>query len=733
MQPTGHGIQPKNTTAMVMTGSWSVDDTKPTVQAAFRNKIPERFKTNGIFEIAAGEEGLLVDVKGEWGRAFFYRSRIQIPVMVPMNRVKTGAKWLPFHDKLARTELINPDINHNVQLTGDTVLNNYIRTIWSSLRQNQQALYGLGLSGRDGHATFGNNFVNNVNLITQGFTDRSRQLFSNGIATLDQIALLPRVTPTWPTPGTRCIYIRLYRRRQDGSIRYAIYAGQSVQHLWQRCMLHESDTQKQTFHYNVARQAAEQDRLMIPIIVWESNQAISLEIMNMAEQTVLLMFNTYGDWVLSSQFNAIDAKTHNQAVLMNRVSTLARSATNWPLYNAKGTNTCSPLFPFRTSQPFHCHRSPAKAGGHRGMTTYRQPRLCHPNPSGTFDIILCITHSSGTLERLVVTAPKQICRPDLPVYLIFEIMDDGKPHEFPYLGCPIAGPFEDFAVASSLAVAFEWFDEASNNWKKAYVAIKKFRSTFVDGVNNRDIMQPLASWRRCMDLIQLMEGIDYTGPFNGFSKSIKFAQVDVRELVVDHLTQTVTWRLRPRRSKPAPKIASFDHNARLLKAMIRGTHTAIGGPPDLESDFWRPEAGDIAAANRGDHQCDFCRFMCSTEHPRLCEKDNRFGDRWICKCCAVMNRPCTWTVRTAALRLWGEGQPFLVNHKSKFTSVPTGPYKHLAFHRSMSGSCTVVNTEEPIEGRNGFAVTMATEEDPDVQEELSGNVDVIGDDPEGED
>lgn len=79
MQPTGHGIQPKNTTAMVMTGSWSVDDTKPTVQAAFRNKIPERFKTNGIFEIAAGEEGLLVDVKGEWGRAFFYRSRIQIP------------------------------------------------------------------------------------------------------------------------------------------------------------------------------------------------------------------------------------------------------------------------------------------------------------------------------------------------------------------------------------------------------------------------------------------------------------------------------------------------------------------------------------------------------------------------------------------------------------------------------------------------------------------------------
>lgn len=80
MQPTGQGtIQPKDMTAMVMTGPWSVDDTKPNVPEVFRNKIPERFKTNGIFEITAGEEGLLVDVKGEWGRALFFRSQTQIP------------------------------------------------------------------------------------------------------------------------------------------------------------------------------------------------------------------------------------------------------------------------------------------------------------------------------------------------------------------------------------------------------------------------------------------------------------------------------------------------------------------------------------------------------------------------------------------------------------------------------------------------------------------------------
>lgn len=640
--------------------------------------------------------------------------------MIPMNRVKTGAKWLPFPDKLARTAMIHPDVNQNVQQTGDTVLNNYIRTLWTSLRQNAPALHELGLSERDNQAMFGNSFVNNVNLITQGFTRRSRQLFSNGTATLDQIALLPQVTANWPAPGSRCIYIRLYRR-QDGSAHCAIYVGQSVQHAWLRGTQHNHDTQKNTPHYNIARRSAPQDRLMIPIIVWESNQAVPLEVVNMAEQTVLLMFNTYSNWVASSKFNAVDTKVRNQAVLMDRVSASARSATNWPLYDITGTNTLSPLFCFNACQPFHCYRSPAKAGVQRGMTTYRQPRLVHPNKNGTFEILFCVTHSDGTPERLRVTVPKEICQPDLPIYVIFEIMDDGKPHEFPYLGCPSAGPFEDFAVASSLAVAFEWFDEASNNWKKAYVAIKTFRSVFMNEIDNPDVMQPLTHWRRCMNFIQLLEGIDYTGPLNGFSKSLKFAQVDVRELVVDHLSQTVTWRLRPRRSKSAPKIASFDHNARLIKATIRRGDTKIGNPPDSDSDFWRPEIGDVASANRGDNQCDFCRYMCNTEHTHLCERDHRFVDRWICKYCAVMNRPCTWTARSDALRHWGEGKPFLVHYKNKLASVPTGPYKHLSFHRSISGSCHIVNIDEPIGGRNGFAVIMAAEEDGDTQEQSSGD------------
>ncbi|KAF5227996.1 hypothetical protein FAUST_11385 [Fusarium austroamericanum] len=719
MQPAGNGTQPTNTTAMVMTGSWSVDDTKPTVQAAFRNKIPQRFKTNGIFEIAAGEEGLLVDVKGEWGRVFFYRGQIQIP----------GAKWLPFHDKLARTEIINPDINQNVRQTGDTVLNNYVRTLWTTLRKNTHALKALSLSEKDDRAVFGKNFVNNVNFITQGFTDRSRQLFSNGTATLDQIALLPRVTPTWPAPSARCIYIRLYRRRDGSIVYYAIYVGQTTQHAWLRDGQHNRITHRNSPHYNVARRSAPEDRLMIPIMVWDRNQAVSVEVLNMAEQTVLLMFNTYNSWVLSNGFRAFGISIHNQAMLLRSVSASARSATNWPLYNVTGTNTISPLFYLKAGLPFHCYRSPAKAG-QRGMTTYRQARGVVTNRSGHNNCQWLMTHPDGTIERIRITVPLTLCRPDRPMYVVFEIMDDGKPHEIPYLGCPSAGPFEDFAVASSLAVAFEWFDGSSNNWQKAYVSIKDIRTTFTLEINNPDIMKPLRRWRRCMNIIQLLEGIDYTGPLNGFAQSLSFGALDVKELVVDHLTQTVTWRLRPRRSKPAPKIASFDYNACLVKAAVRGMETKVGNPPDPKSDFWCSTGHDA----RLEVQCDFCRYMFSRNNPpHSCERDPRFTDRWVCKYCAVMNRPCTWTTRSNALRYWGEGQPFLSGRESKFTACPTGPHKHLCFYSSIPDIYHVVNTEEPIEGRNGLAVIMAAEEETETQEELSGNENVITDDSEGED
>ena len=49
-------------------------------------------------------------------------------------------------------------------------------------------------------------------------------------------------------------------------------------------------------------------------------------------------------------------------------------------------------------------------------------------------------------------------------YLVFEIMDDKKPHPRAWIGVPSVGPYESFDRASSLAVRFEWYDEGRRTW-----------------------------------------------------------------------------------------------------------------------------------------------------------------------------------------------------------------------------------------------------------------------------
>lgn len=79
-RPPAHGyIHPEQMRALVMTAPWSFDDTKPTVDAAFRNKIPTKYKKDGVFHLGTGMEGLLADVKGDWGRALFFRDSTQFP------------------------------------------------------------------------------------------------------------------------------------------------------------------------------------------------------------------------------------------------------------------------------------------------------------------------------------------------------------------------------------------------------------------------------------------------------------------------------------------------------------------------------------------------------------------------------------------------------------------------------------------------------------------------------
>ncbi|KAM0395196.1 hypothetical protein ACHAQC_005041 [Fusarium culmorum] len=702
IRSAAHGsIPPERMRALVMTAPWSVDDTKPTVDAAFQNKIPAKHKNDGVFHLGIGMEGLLVDSKGEWGRAIFSRDREFFPVMVPMNRVRIGATWCSLPDKLREAESIDPNPNQGLPYTT--------------------------------HPTFGANFAKNVSLISEGFTPQVKQIMSDGTFTLANIATLPQVTPQWPAPGSRLIYIILYLR-QDGGVGVGLYVGQAIRHAWQRFSQHRLSVDDNSPHYNVAHKSRPEDRLMIPIIVWDPDQVVPTEVVDMAEQTLMALFDSYTRWARSDSYRDDNPVGHSQVAFIREVSASIRLTCHLPSYNITGTNTLSPIFDLARLMPFDCYRSSAKATGQRGMTTYRQARNV-PSPADSRPYrfnINCIT-PDGTKHDIGLILPPEVGRVNTRLYLVFEIMHDGSPHEVPYLGCPTVGPFENFSIASSLGIALEWYDESANGWKRSYLNSKAYRGDFQVGLRASDTMKSIAPWRRCMNIIQLLEGINYTGPLNGFYQSIHFISADVKELVVDHLNQKVSWRPRPRQNRPAPKLALFEDNAYLLKSLLHNTKTLTNMTNPPTADFWAPNALDANIYNRRGtfHWCDFCRYM-QTDIRFPCERDPRFTDRWVCRCCAVMHRPCTWTARSHALEYWGSGAPYLTK-KSQYSLCPTGPRRLLSFHRTFTGSTKTIDIDEPIKGLQGLNALPRVSVDLGDEEELDGDENVSRDGSEDED
>uniref|UniRef100_A0A4E9EDN7 GIY-YIG domain-containing protein n=1 Tax=Gibberella zeae TaxID=5518 RepID=A0A4E9EDN7_GIBZA len=716
-------IQPQNMRALVMTAPWSFNDTEQSVDAFFRNKIPDKYKKNGIFELGTGAEGLFVDQKGAWGRALFFREDKQFPVLIPMNRVKVGAKWRPLDAKLRDSRRIDAAINEHppsLSINAPTRLETHVRAFWLSLREKRTEMRRHGLRHSEEQQMFGETFSNNVDLIVSGFTRQARQLFSNGITDVNQLASLPMASQQWPPRGAKVIYVRLYRRRAEGRLP-AVYVGQTINPAFKRHMEHEAAIGSNNPHYNAARQSAPQDRLMIPIMVWDEGQHVSAGVLNMAEQTMMLMLGTYHVLVRTP---GTHEHLFNHFTLLDAVNTSTRQISGWPANNGTGTNVISPVFDFHRSPPIHCYRERTEATGLPAMTVFRQARIVRQSirENGGYQFGFSLQRSGGTTERFGVAFPPGDIPAEIPGYLVFEIMHGGRPHASAYLGCPTIGPFENFGIANSLAIAFEWWDEASDQWEKCYTRRGMFRSAFARGLANSDPAKALGPWKRCVEFIQLLEGIDYTGNLDFFSRSL-FPSPEVHELVLDHLSQKASWRPRPRQSQPAPKRATFADNAQRMANLTSAwsTVTNLATPPPLTSDFWRRDESDTRSASKlSQVTCDFCKYMFDPHdrHRLRCERDTRFTDQWVCKCCALLNRPCSWTSRSQNIEYWGQGPPYLGVSTFVLGTCPTGPHRWLAFHQAFPENAKVIDTVEPIDGLDGLIILQDVLDDDDESSSL---------------
>ena len=232
-------------------------------------------------------------------------------------------------------------------------------------------------------------------------------------------------------------------------------------------------------------------------------------------------------------------------------------------------------------------------------------------------------------------------------------------------------------------------------------------------IEKADVEAVLEYWRAAMNIIQALEGRVYTEPLNGFSRFQRAGIV--RRLQTDHLKQKYRWISRPTKTMPAPALAIFEENYRLMYRLFHTdlTYVATDGPHLRESDVMNRAPGDDRRA-RYAFKCDTCHYM-GKKIP--CVRAEERTDVWVCKCCYLFHRPCTFTAFSEARdNLWGNDEPLMSD--SNFSQYPTGPHRFLAFHHTtnLEQAREVRNVKEPLSEKLLVAPDDAPENDSEAED-----------------
>ncbi|EGU77614.1 hypothetical protein FOPG_14558 [Fusarium oxysporum f. sp. conglutinans race 2 54008] len=470
----------------------------------------------------------------------------------------------------------------------------------------------------------------------------------------------------------------------------------------QRMKEHEKVTEnRQRFptscHYRIARKATADNRTAVQLCSWDANYEVPDAVWQMAEQTMIVLLDSH--YHLGSVSNDITLKDRwtmirDQAAYLKSTGDKIRKTLGWQEHldaETVGCNVENPLFENkRYGYPIYCFKSPYLAPGIRTFTTYKKEVGIHTRPKRNslfIDIEATPTRTDPTRVRFEFQMQRACFQDFIPKrgIIVFEIMDDHGPHENAWFGCPTVGPFQNYTEASCFAVRVEWLDVPSGEWRTAPIQASQFRRWDIDSLQK--------VWMSAMGIIQMLEGIVWTEPLNGF-KTLSLGTRTVLELTVDHLQQTCHWA--PRQAKgprPAPSLASWNENFHLMANQFGHGSTLVGCDPPTSQEL------ELSHFNHNVNvACDFCKYS-KTNRNFYCERDLTRTDIWICKRCSEMNRPCSWTPMSVSLELWGIGPPDLMAKKgSGLASYPTGPHREIAFHPTMSIAqlSTAISIETPF-------------------------------------
>ncbi|KAK2696969.1 hypothetical protein QWA68_005116 [Fusarium oxysporum] len=711
--------------AVELKRDWKYLDTTNDVPGAWRGRMPPDLLVNGRLPLFKKEPGYMFFQGNTTAMVFFFKGTKKIPVVLPLSILNIGAKFRTLAEQTV--ELLPAPVSSIVPQTQSVTHNNgsilerFIRTLWSTFATVPNQLRGFGITDEDLTLCFGGqNLRHNVDALYAAFIPDVLNVLKDGRFSLKNILDLRHLSPDWPDRPT--IYLRVYTHPRDqpnGTYRDAsqadinhhvgFYVGKSI-NPWYRHLQHGYATDSEARgsgggHYPIARKSQKEHRHMIPLMTFD--EGTPRHIIKMVEQTMIIVLRTYHN----ACFQPVDMNSEGswvqmqcKAQLLHSISRFAVSATGWPKIKPRGCNMSSPMFENDTAgrNYFDCFPMvPGKASAPgdvsaRTFTTYRVRKTLH-----TLNVIpLRLVNEQGTGHSVVFRFHRAVSQLPGPKpydarygYLVFEVMDDHKPHDHAWLGVPSVGQYVNFDEASCFSVTYEWFDEGQQTWLSMPMYRSKksinMMAAYVDNLNIEGVLTP---WRVAMDILQAIEGRVYTEPLEGFPE--KWSIAHARKLETNHLAQKYRWVSRESSApRPVPAYATWDDNFRLVRRLFGTdrTHIATTGPYEFTSDVMNREASDTRQNTVVAHKCDTCIYIGAGIK---CVRDESRTDVWVCTCCSLFHRPCTFTAYSDKEQLWGTDLPHI--HGSRLSEHPTGPHRFLAYHNSMTVAQLCEATRVPV-------------------------------------
>ncbi|RSL94161.1 hypothetical protein CDV31_014441 [Fusarium ambrosium] len=605
--------------AVAMLQNYEYLDSTPNIPASIRGRVHPSLKVNGRLRLYKGEGGYLFsrDAKHDQAMVMFMKGAAQVIVVLPTKILERGKTFRNLSDQTADTmPKITVLSSQPLVRSANNVFDKFVFSLFSTFGTQIATFRNFHMRDTLLASNFGgSNLQTNATSIANALLPEVRQVISDGRFTLRDLINLSPVSRSWPVGHGSCVYIRIYTHPRDrpadafsdtsqSDINQNVYfyVGQSVD-VRTRAREHDRliSPDATSTHYKRAFQS--QHRYMIPLLFWPGER-ISKNLLDMAEQTMMLAFNTYQPWVLK---DVMPGKNSAQVVEFQRQAqflTVTAQATaqkvGWPRLNSFGCNINSPIFVTGVNKFINCIRMPAGDSNLRTFTTYRVRRTIRKVGSELWNLSLTlfdpdtITSSMMTFSFKPENEAMRLQQPGVG-YLVFEVMDDKKPHPNPWVGMPSVGPFRNFDRASSFAVRVEWFDESQGEWysiplQRIALDLRPVRQW----VAQRDFESLVRLYRTAMNLIQALEGVEYTGPLDGFTRSLTFGHLTVRELQTDHLGQRYRWVDRPTKTCPVPARATWEENYNLMIRQFSSTVTHVGpsAPPTIASDVMIREVSD---------------------------------------------------------------------------------------------------------------------------------------------